>query len=61
MAGLPRSAAGISTMLAPRLRIGQRHSTLKFSVITAASGWPFTAQTMARPMPLLPLVVSIAA
>jgi hypothetical protein len=35
-----------------------RRSTLKLSAITITSGNPFWAQTMARPMPVLPLLAS---
>ena len=55
---MPFSEAGVSTTLAPRNRISRRRSTEKFSAIVTTSGYPFWAQTMARPIPVLPLVAS---
>src|SRR5262249_23485892 len=53
------SAAGVSTTLAPRNRMSLRRSTLKVSAIVTISGYPFAAQTIARPIPVLPDVASI--
>ena len=54
-----RSAAGVTITLAPRKRISLRRSTLKGSAMVTTSGYPLAAQTMARPMPVLPLVASM--
>ena len=51
-------ARGVSTTLAPSMRISLRRSTEKLSAIVTTSGYPFWAQTIARPMPVLPLVAS---
>src|SRR5688572_25553856 len=56
---IARSEAGVITTLAPRKRISLRRSTLKLSAMLTTSGHPFCAHTMARPMPVLPLVASI--
>ena len=56
---VPFSDAGVRITRAPRKRISRRRSTLKFSAIVTTSGYPFAAQTMASPMPVLPLVASI--
>src|SRR5687767_12892253 len=56
---MARSDAGVITTLAPRKRISLRRSTLKLSAMVTTSGYPFCAHTMARPMPVLPLVASI--
>ena len=54
-----RSAAGVTMTLAPRNRISLRRSTLNGSAMVITSGYPLAAQTMARPMPVFPLVASI--
>ena len=45
--------------LAPRNRISLRRSTLNGSAIVITSGYPLAAQTMARPIPVFPLVASM--
>ena len=44
---------------APRKRISLRRSTLNGSAMVTTSGYPLAAQTMARPMPVFPLVASM--
>jgi hypothetical protein len=56
---LPFSDAGVSTTRAPMNLSSLRRSTLKLSAIVTTSGYPFLAQTIARPMPVLPLVASM--
>src|ERR1700689_40459 len=53
-----RSAAGVTMTFAPRNRISLRRSTLNGSAMVITSGYPFAAQTMARPIPVFPLVAS---
>src|SRR3984885_13429592 len=55
---VPRPAAGVITTLAPRNRINFRRSTLNVSAMVTTSGYPFAAHTMARPIPVFPLVAS---
>src|SRR5467141_4123417 len=54
-----RSAAGVTITFAPRNRISFRRSTLNGSAIVTTSGYPLAAQTIARPIPVFPLVASI--
>ena len=44
---------------APRKRISLRRSTLNGSAMVTTSGYPLAAQTMARPIPVFPLVASM--
>src|SRR3954451_10651263 len=54
-----RSAAGVTMTFAPRKRMSLRRSTLNGSAIVSTSGYPFAAQTIARPIPVFPLVASM--
>ena len=54
-----RSAAGVTMTFAPRNRISLRRSTLNGSAMVITSGYPLAAQTMARPIPVFPLVASM--
>ena len=55
----PLSAAGVNMTFAPSARIIFLLSIEKVSTIVATKGWPSTAQTIARAMPVLPEVASI--
>ena len=54
----PFSARGVNTTLAPRNRINFLRSMEKLSAIVTTKGYPLAAQTMASPIPVLPLVAS---
>src|SRR6267143_3979996 len=54
-----RSAAGVTMTFAPRNRMSLRRSTLNGSAMVITSGYPLAAQTIARPIPVFPLVASI--
>src|SRR5260370_36423930 len=54
-----RSAAGVTITLAPRNLISLRRSTLNGSAMVTTSGYPLAAHTMARPIPVFPLVASM--
>src|ERR1035437_2220039 len=56
---IPRSAAGVIMTFAPRNRMSLRRSTLNGSAMVITSGYPLAAQTMARPIPVFPLVASM--
>ena len=56
---VPRSAAGVRMTFAPRIRISLRRSTEKLSDMIATNGYPLTAQTIARAIPVLPEVASM--
>ena len=55
---MPFSARGVRTTFAPSIRISLRRSIEKLSAIVTTNGYPFCAQTMASPIPVLPLVAS---
>src|SRR5664279_2493236 len=54
-----RSAAGVTMTFAPRNRMSLRRSTLNGSAMVITNGYPLAAQTMARPIPVFPLVASM--